>query len=398
MSLIVSMIIALLNTLLNHTMLTSKKSIRFCIATFIANSLVVNIALVGARYLFTDIRVMKYVFCVIMFLYIGYIYIVFEESFSKKIFVMFSTWVVSGIVFNVSIIVAGLIGESGSSELIIYVSRISMQLLLLLIASRPWFRKNYQKTLLLVSDRIIRWMSIYMIIAFLLLINNMTYDTTIRIGFRNFSDIYDFLLFYVFIILGYVVVFTGISSSSKMVLLQQSVELAEKKSEMHFKLANIDSLTDVASRLSILDQISKALILHQKSNEKFAVLMLDIDKFKLINDNFGHQAGDDVLKYLAKEISKCLKSSDTIGRVGGDEFVVILRQIQSNEEVEKMIKEIFNQLERPYFIDNQQMQINISIGISIYPEDAVVVDHLLNHADHAMYQAKTVDGNSFVFH
>lgn len=155
------------------------------------------------------------------------IYIVFEESFAKKIFVMFSTWMVSGIVFNVSIIVAGLIGESGSSEPIIYVSRISMQLLLLLIASRPWFRKNYQKTLLLVSDRIIRWMSIYMIIAFLLLINNMTYDTTIRIGFRNFSDIYDFLLFYVFIILGYVVVFTSISSSSKMVLLQQSVEQAK---------------------------------------------------------------------------------------------------------------------------------------------------------------------------
>lgn len=227
MSLIVSMIIALLNTLLNHTMLTSKKSIQFCVATFIANSLVVNIALVGAHYLFTDIRVMKYVFCFIMFLYIGYIYIVFEESFAKKIFVMFSTWVVSGIVFNVSIIVAGLIGESGSSEPIIYVSRISMQLLLLLIASRPWFRKNYQKTLLLVSDRIIRWMSIYMIIAFLLLINNMTYDTTIRIGFRNFSDIYDFLLFYVFIILGYVVVFTSISSSSKMVLLQQSVEQAK---------------------------------------------------------------------------------------------------------------------------------------------------------------------------
>lgn len=394
MELLIAMLIALLNTLLNHTMLTRKKTFIFCLVAFLTNSVIVIAALFGMKQLITDISIGKYIFCFIMFLYIAYIHLVFEESLSKKIFVMFSTWVISAIIYSISILIARLFFDIENVADYIYGIRILLQVTLLWFLAKPWFRENYRRILLLVQDSTINLMSIYMIIAFLLLLNNMT---IIGINLRNFATLYDLLLFFVFIILGYVIVFAGISSSSKMVLLQQTVEMAEKKSEQHFKMANIDSLTGVASRLNILNQLTDAIIEHDRYSKKFAVLMLDIDKFKIINDNYGHMAGDETLKFLTQKINGCLRETDIIGRVGGDEFVILIRQIRAEEDIETMICRIFEALKVPLIFDQHKIQINISVGISIFPDCAQKLDDLINQADRAMYEAKKTEGSRYCF-
>ncbi len=395
MDLVFGILIAFLNTLLNHTMLTRKRSVVFCLFTFVINSVVVIAALLVANILVTDNNMMKYVFCFIMFFYIAYISLVFEETLSKKIFVMFSTWVISAIIYHISILIVRLFFDNGSLAITIYGFRILLQIILLFFLARPWFRKNYKRILSLVQDNTINLMSVYMLIAFLLLLNNMTY---VAINLRNFATFYDLLLFFVFIVLGYVIVFTGISSSSKMVLLQQTVEMAEKKSELHLRMANIDSLTGVASRFNILNSITEAIEEHAKYSQKLAVLMMDIDKFKLVNDNYGHMAGDEVLKYLTEKINTCLRETDTIGKVGGDEFVILIRQIHTEAEIETMISRIFEVLEAPFIYNQHEINIHISVGISIYPVNSQNLDGLINQADRAMYEAKKIKGSSYCFY
>jgi|GEM_PF-1414735 len=395
MTLMMALVIALLNTLLNHTMLTRKKSITYCMIVFILNSVIVIAALYVTAQFISDMGILKYIFCIIMFFYIAYIHLVFQETLSKKLFVMFSTWVISAIIYSISILLAKLFVDAGSITYLTFGFHFLFQVILLWLLARPWFRENYKRILLLVQDSTIILMYIYMIIAFLLLINNVT---KVDISLRNFSTLYDLLLFIVFIILGYVIVFTGISSSSKTVLLQQTVEMAEKKSEFHFKMANVDSLTGVASRLNILDKIAEAIINHERYAEKLAVLMLDIDKFKSVNDNFGHTAGDEVLKFLTEKISECLRKSDSIGRVGGDEFIILIRNVQEEADIETMICRIFELLKTPFVFNQQEIQINISIGISIFPDYSQNVDSLINQADCAMYEAKKTKGSSYCFY
>lgn len=174
--------------------------------------------------------------------------------------------------------------------------------------------------------------------------------------------------------------------------------MAEKKSELHFKMATIDSLTGVASRLNILSKIEEAINEHEKSAQKLAVLMLDIDKFKFINDNHGHMAGDEVLKFLAKKISGCLRETDSIGRVGGDEFIILIRHIHSEADIEMLICRIFEVLKVPLVFNQQEIQVNISVGISIFPDYSQNEDGLINQADQAMYGAKNIEGSSYSFY
>jgi diguanylate cyclase (GGDEF)-like protein len=394
MSLLFALIIALLNTLLNHTMLTRKKTVAFCIVTFVINSAIVTGALIGFQHLITDHNIFKYVFYFIMFLYIGYIHLVFKESFSKKLFVMFSTWVISAIIFTISIVVAKLFFNYEFLLYFEYGIVFLLEGILLLLLARPWFRENYRRILLLVQDNTINLMSVYMIIAFLLLVNN---TTVMDINLRNLAMVYDLVLLFVFIILGYVIVFTGISSSSKNVLLQQSVEIAEKRSEINFKIANFDALTGAASRLNILNKITEAIIDHDINSHKFAILMIDVDKFKLVNDKYGHTAGDEVLKYLTQKITGCLRESDSIGRVGGDEFVILVRHIYIEADIEAMIGRIFEALKIPLVFNQQEIQNNLSIGISIFPDCSQNLDSLIDQADRAMYEAKKVEGSSYCF-
>lgn len=394
MSLLFAIIIALLNTLLNHTMLTREKSIAFCIVTFVINSAIVIAALIGLQHLTRNLNIIKYGFYFIMFLYIGYIHLVFKESFSKKLFVMFSTWVISAMIFIISIAVAKLFFDY---KFILYFECgiiLLFQGILLLFLDRSWFRENYRRILLLVQDSTINLMSIYMIIAFLLLINN---TTVMDINLRNSNGVYNLVLLFVFIILGYVIVFTGISSSSKNALLLESVRIAEKKSEINFKIANFDTLTGADSRLNILNKITEAIIDYDTKLQKFVILMIDVDKFKLINDKYGHMAGDEVLKYLTQKIKGCLRESDSIGRIGGDEFVILLTNIYTKVDIEEMIGRIFEAFKIPLVFNQQEIQNNFSIGISVFPDYCNNLDSLLEQADRAMYESKKIEGSSYCF-
>lgn len=130
---------------------------------------------------------------------------------------------------------------------------------------------------------------------------------------------------------------------------------------------------------------------------KWLILMIDVDKFKFVNDKYGHMAGDEVLKYLTQKINGCLRESDCIGRVGGDEFVILLRPIYTQADIEEMIGRIFEALKIPLVFNQQEIQINLSIGISIFPDCSKDVDGLIDQADRAMYEAKKIDGSSYCF-
>jgi diguanylate cyclase (GGDEF)-like protein len=352
------------------------------------------VSLIVLQHLIPNLTIFKYGFYLIMFLYIGYIHLVFKESFSKKLFVMFSTWVISAMIFIISIAVAKLFFNYEFLLYFEYGIIFLLQGILLLFLARPSFRENYKRILLLVQDNTINLMSVYMIIAFLLLVNN---TITMDINIRNLEMVYDLVLLFVFIILGYVIVFTGISSSSKNVLLQQNVEIAEKRSEIYFKIANFDMLTGADSRLNILNKITEAIVDHDINLQKFAILMIDVDKFKFVNDKFGHMAGDEVLKYLVQKINGCLRESDSIGRVGGDEFLILLRHIYTEADIEAMIGRIFESVKIPIVFNKQVIQNNLSIGVSIFPDCSQNLDRLIEQSDRAMYEAKKIEGSSYCF-
>ena len=117
----------------------------------------------------------------------------------------------------------------------------------------------------------------------------------------------------------------------------------------------------------------------------------------MVNDNYGHMAGDEVLKYLTQEIYGCLRESDSIGRVGGDEFIILLKPINIEADIEKLIGRIFDALEMPLVFNQRKIQNNLSIGITIFPDCSQSLDGLIAEADSAMYEAKKIVGNSFCF-
>lgn len=131
-----------------------------------------------------------------------------------------------------------------------------------------------------------------------------------------------------------------------------------------------------ASRLNTLNKVTAAIVDHDRNSQKFAILEIDADKFKFVNDNYGHIAGDEVLKYLVQKINTCLRESDSLGRIGGDEFIILLRNICTKADIETTIERIFDVLKTPLFFKQLEMTINLSIGISIFPNCSQNMDSL----------------------
>lgn len=394
MAIYLPFLIGLFNILLNHTVLTKKRSVAYCVITYIINTAVLIFVAYIAKLSIDNLTLNKYVFSFIAALYFGYIYLVFQESFSKKLFVMFSTWVASNIIMVISSALTSIYFDNSYMIYYQYAIRYILQGALLLLLFQAKVREHNRKTLLIMQDSTMNLMSVYMIIAFLLLINNTTADA---IKLRNFSTIYDFMLFVIFIILGYVVVFSSILTSYRIAVLQVGLELAEKKSEENFKIANFDLLTGVATRLSIFNKLSDAIFEYGRTSHKFAVLMLDVDKFKSINDNYGHRIGDEALKHITRKINQSLRNSDLVGRVGGDEFVILQKNINSNKDVLPLINRLFESLKPNFFFEQCEIQISISIGISLVHDTSQELDVILDQADCAMYEAKKLEGNSYCF-
>ncbi len=162
-------------------------------------------------------------------------------------------------------------------------------------------------------------------------------------------------------------------------------------------LASHDPLTDLPNRLLLGDRLARALALAQRHNGRLAVLFLDIDHFKHINDSFGHSLGDELLQSIGREVTMCVRSSDTVSRHGGDEFVVVLSELEHAEDAAEGAQKIIAALARPHKLAGHELHISASIGISIYPDDGGDAETLLKCADIALYQVKDQGRDGYRF-
>jgi len=165
------------------------------------------------------------------------------------------------------------------------------------------------------------------------------------------------------------------------------------------QMAQFDMLTGLPNRRMVLDQLAKMVALAKRGNQRFALLFVDLDGFKRINDSYGHEAGDRVLKTVAARLSACIRSSDIVGRMGGDEFTVILSTLTHYEDAGQVAEKILQTLRLPITLPSGvQDRIGSSIGISVFPEDAQDGDGLLATADDAMYAVKHSGKNGYRFY
>ncbi|HSI21613.1 MAG TPA: EAL domain-containing protein [Methylophilaceae bacterium] len=162
-------------------------------------------------------------------------------------------------------------------------------------------------------------------------------------------------------------------------------------------LAHHDFLTDLPNRLLLNDRITQAITLAKRSVTQLAVLFLDLDNFKHINDSLGHETGDKLLQSVTQRLLACVRSSDTVSRQGGDEFVILLTDGKYGEDAALTADKILAELALPHRLDQNELHITTSIGISVYPEDGQDAETLIKNADTAMYHAKEKGRNNYQF-
>ena len=158
-----------------------------------------------------------------------------------------------------------------------------------------------------------------------------------------------------------------------------------------------DFLTGLPNRLFLSDRISQAIALAPRHMNKVAVLFLDLDGFKHINDSLGHPTGDKLLQSIAKRLGECVRGADTVSRQGGDEFVVLLSEVAQSEHAAITARRMLQAVARPHFIDQHDLHITTSIGVSVYPDDGQDAETLIKNADTAMYHAKENGRQSYQF-
>ena len=166
--------------------------------------------------------------------------------------------------------------------------------------------------------------------------------------------------------------------------------------EIHH-LANYDSLTGLPNRNLLHDRLQQAIVQSARMQGSVGVLFLDLDRFKGVNESLGHKAGDQLLRTVAERLRVCVRESDTLARVGGDEFVIILSIVADEDGVSSAASKILAIISEPFVIEEQELYLTTSIGVAVYPTDGADVQTLLKHADLAMYQAKDMDRNNFQF-
>ena len=157
--------------------------------------------------------------------------------------------------------------------------------------------------------------------------------------------------------------------------------------------AEHDELTDLPNRNLLNDRLNAGIARADRDHRKLGVVYLDLDEFKPINDRYGHETGDCLLQAVAKRLADTMRQSDTISRVGGDEFIICLEQIKSEQDALAAARKISGALKQPFQILGQQIEASASIGIAVYPEHGLDAVTLLRHADRAMYTAKAADGS-----
>jgi diguanylate cyclase (GGDEF)-like protein/PAS domain S-box-containing protein len=179
--------------------------------------------------------------------------------------------------------------------------------------------------------------------------------------------------------------------------IQAEAELRQRQEHLHFA-ATHDQLTGLPNRALLYQRAEHAIAVCRRSGRMLALLFIDLDRFKSVNDSLGHAAGDHLLREVATRLSGCLREVDMIARHGGDEFVVLLEDIEKIEEVEQVTTRMRSALAEPLAIEGQEVTVTSSIGAAMYPRDGEVASTLLRNADLAMYRAKDEGRNTVRFY
>jgi diguanylate cyclase (GGDEF)-like protein/PAS domain S-box-containing protein len=181
------------------------------------------------------------------------------------------------------------------------------------------------------------------------------------------------------------------------VMVFHDVSTARAMSAQMAYLAQHDSLTDLPNRLLLKDRLAQSMARAHRHQQKMAVLYLDVDRFKNINDSLGHAIGDRLLQSVAQRLAACVRSSDTVSRQGGDEFVVLLSEATRGQEAAISAAKILLTLSKPHRIDQHDLTITVSIGIATYPDDGTEAETLMKNADFALLHAKNYGRNNYQF-
>jgi diguanylate cyclase len=176
---------------------------------------------------------------------------------------------------------------------------------------------------------------------------------------------------------------------------QTLAEAAEHAAlQMSFK-AERDFLTGLPNRALLTDRLAQSIALAQRHRKRVALMFLDLDNFKEINDSLGHSIGDQLLQSAARRLEACVRHSDTVSRHGGDEFVVLLSEVEAPQDAPRAAEKLLKAMAEPHLIGDHRLNITLSIGISLYPDDGDEVEAVLTNADTAMYHAKRDGRNNY---
>ena len=181
----------------------------------------------------------------------------------------------------------------------------------------------------------------------------------------------------------------------------RSIRFAMERKRMERKLHSLihyDNLTGLPNRQLLLDRLTQAIAQATRQESLVGLLLLDLDRFKLVNDTLGHEFGDKLLTEVAQRVNDCIRDSDTLARLGGDEFVVVLNGINGAQDAAKVAKKIIDRLAKPIVIEDHEVFATTSIGISLFPNDGMDKNALITNADLAMYRAKEEGRNHFQFY
>jgi diguanylate cyclase (GGDEF)-like protein len=176
---------------------------------------------------------------------------------------------------------------------------------------------------------------------------------------------------------------------------QTMTEVAEHATlQMAFK-AERDFLTGLPNRALLADRLAQSITLARRHGKRVALMYLDLDNFKDINDSLGHSVGDQLLQSTAKRLEGCVRHSDTVSRQGGDEFVVLLSEIEAVQDAARAAQKLVKAMAEPHLIGDHRLNVTLSIGISLYPDDGADAEAVLTNADTAMYHVKRNGRNSY---
>ncbi len=170
---------------------------------------------------------------------------------------------------------------------------------------------------------------------------------------------------------------------------------ALERTQVELERANYDALTGLPNRVIFHDRLRRALMTAQAGSYGMAGMFIDLDRFKWVNDNLGHGAGDELLRQVAKRLKECVRDADIVARMGGDEFTVILPRIGGLDDVREIAGRMVDTLRQPFDLDGQVAQIGCSIGIALAPQHGDTPEKLLHAADAAMYKAKEAGRNNY---